>query len=136
MPASPAEIRHVVENLLSQYAEFADERDADGVSRLFSGAVVRFAGTSLATPAEISEHYARIFAAGPRSRHLLSNIIVDAAGDTASARCRYSRWAIEPEAKLLALGDYRATFDCAGESWSFTSFEVARAWQDQPLVRR
>jgi hypothetical protein len=129
MSSSPAEIRHAVENLLGRYAEYADERDADGVSTLFGEANVRFAGTTLATADEISEHYGRIFAAAPPSRHLLSNIIVDHADHTASARCRYSRWAIDPEAQLVALGDYRATFTSSPDGWRFTSFEVSRAWQ-------
>ncbi|MEV8150448.1 nuclear transport factor 2 family protein [Arthrobacter sp. NPDC080073] len=129
MSNSPAEIRHAVENLLGRYAEHADERDADGMSRLFSDAAVRFAGTVLSTADEISDHYGRIFAAAPPSRHLLTNIIVDHADLTASARCRYSRWAIDPEAQLVALGDYRATFTSSPDGWRFTSFEVSRAWQ-------
>ena len=129
MSSSPAEIRHAVENLLGRYAEYADERDADGVSRLFGEATVRFAGTALSTADEISDHYGRIFAAAPPSRHLLTNIIVDHADYTASARCRYSRWAIDPEAQLVALGDYRATFTSSPDGWRFTSFEVSRAWQ-------
>ncbi|MBT2513607.1 nuclear transport factor 2 family protein [Arthrobacter sp. ISL-30] len=132
MSHSPAEVRHAVENLLgryAEYAEYADERDAAGVAELFSDAVVSFAGTTLGTADEISGHYGRIFAAAPPSRHVLTNIIVDRAGSTATARCRYSRWAIEPDAKLLALGDYRATFAGAEGAWKFISFEVSRAWQ-------
>lgn len=128
--SSPAsEVRHAVENLLGRYAEFADERDADGVTTLFGSAVVSFAGTILATAEEISDHYSRIFAAAPPSRHLLTNFIVDPAGGTAEARCRYSRWAIAPDAKLLAIGDYRATFTATDGAWKFTSFEVTRSWQ-------
>lgn len=129
MSGSPADVRHEVENLLGRYAEYADDRDVGGVTELFHDAVVSFAGTILGTADEVSGHYGRIFAAAPPSRHLLTNIIVDPAGSTATARCRYSRWAIEADARLLALGDYRATFTRTDGSWKFTSFEVSRAWQ-------
>lgn len=129
MSSPAAAVRHAVENLLGRYAEYADDRDVAGVTELFNDAVVSFAGTTLETADEISGHYGRIFAAAPPSRHLLSNIIIDPAGSTATARCRYSRWAIEPDAKLLALGDYRATFTAAEGDWRFLSFEVSRAWQ-------
>lgn len=129
MPTSPAEIRHAAENLLGRYAEYADDRDAEGVTALFRDAVVRFAGTTLDTTEQIGDHYGRIFADAPSSRHLLTNIIVDHSDQGASVRCRYSRWAIEPEAQLLAIGDYRATFTTTGHEWKFVSFEVSRAWQ-------
>jgi hypothetical protein len=129
MAHSPAETRHAIENLLGRYAEYADERDARGITNLLTNAGVRFADTELTTDREIFGHYQMIFASAPVSRHLLSNIIVDPGTDGGSARCRYSRWGIETDARLLAMGEYRASFRIEGDTWEFTAFEVSRAWQ-------
>ncbi|PRB66728.1 nuclear transport factor 2 family protein [Arthrobacter sp. MYb213] len=129
MAFSPAETRHAIENLLGRYAECADARDARGVAELLGKARVSFAGTVLDTDEQIFGYYQSLFAAAPVSRHLLSNIIVDPDIDGGSARCRYSRWAIESDARLLAMGEYRASFRVEDDTWEFTAFEVSRAWQ-------
>lgn len=129
MAPSPAETRHAIENLLGRYAEYADDRDARGVTELLGKARVSFAGTVLGTDEEIFGHYQSLFAAAPVSRHLLSNFIVNPDIDGGSARCRYSRWAIDADARLVAIGEYRASFRVEGETWAFTAFEVSRAWQ-------
>jgi len=124
-------VGHHVHNLLGTYAEKADDRDADAVAELFGRARVDFAGTTLRRRDEISAHYTALFAGAPPSRHLLTNIIIDVtdADHQVAARCRYSRWAIDPDATLLAIGDYRATFARSSDDhWHFSSFIVSRAW--------
>ncbi|UZG59667.1 nuclear transport factor 2 family protein [Rhodococcus opacus] len=124
------DIRHHIHNLLGTYAENADDRNADAVTELFSHASVTFAGTVLHHRQDISAHYRTLFAAAPRSRHLLTNIIIDVTdAEQADARCRYSRWSIESDATLLAIGDYHATFHRHHNHWRFASFTVSRAWQ-------
>lgn len=129
----PGDIRHHIHNLLGTYAENADERDADAVAELFAHASVTFAGTTLLGRHDINAHYKALFAAALRSRHLLTNIIIDVT-DTqqAAARCRYSRWSIDTDATLLAIGDCHATFLRHQSNWRFASFAVTRAWQTQP----
>ncbi|MFC9556960.1 nuclear transport factor 2 family protein [Rhodococcus sp. NPDC056960] len=119
-----------VHNLLGTYAEHAGNRDANAVAALFDYATVEFAGTALRGRDAISAHYTALLATAPPSRHLLTNTIIDVTGpDQAAARCRYSRWSIDPDATLLAIGDYRATFIHDHNEWRFASFAVARAWQ-------
>lgn len=123
-------VRHEVENLLACYTYHADSLDAAGVAQLFSEAHVSFAGTVLTNPEDIAEHYRSLFQGAPESRHLLNNLHVEVADDAVQARCRYSRWVLNSPPRLIAMGDYRATFHDVTGRWRFESFSVERTWQE------
>ncbi|WP_328814177.1 nuclear transport factor 2 family protein [Rhodococcus sp. NBC_00297] len=125
----PADVRHEVDNLLGRYAELADARDADAVAELLARADVHFAGTTITGRDAIGRHYGHLFETAPISRHLITNVIVDAQQDRADFRCRYSRWQIDPTAQLLAIGDYAGTCRTGESSYFLASFTVTRSWQ-------
>lgn len=129
MSSDGALARHEAENLLSHYALCADECDDTGVANLFAEAEVEFAGTVLRGRSDVADHYRELFAAAPRSRHLLSNIVVDPVENGAHARCRYTRWLLDGDPTLGALGDYEARFVVTDGQWRFAAFRVSRAWQ-------
>jgi 3-phenylpropionate/cinnamic acid dioxygenase small subunit len=123
-------VRNELENLLYRYAELADARDAEGLSRLLADATVEFPGSgTLRGAGRIGEHYREVFDGTPPSRHVVTNVIVSAAGaDTASTRCRYARWLLGTSADLVALGEYQSGFRRDNGGWRFDRHVVTRSW--------
>ncbi|MDQ1181818.1 nuclear transport factor 2 family protein [Rhodococcus sp. SORGH_AS_0301] len=127
----PADLRHEVDNLLGRYAECADARDAWSVAELLARADLHFTGTTIAGRDSIERHYRLLFETPPASRHLITNVIVDAQQDHADFRCRYSRWQIDPGAQLLAIGGYAGTCRTDESGFFLASFAVTRSWQTE-----
>ncbi|RBM21793.1 hypothetical protein DI005_08390 [Prauserella sp. PE36] len=132
-----AEVRAVAEQLLYTYAAAADELDIETLTELLSEAQVNFAGRAGTGAEFVASLFGDLFANAPRVRHLVSNVRVWEAVDTAgaiscSATCRYTRWSYEPQPELLSMGDYSARFIEAEGQWSFQRFQVEPLWSAPP----
>jgi ketosteroid isomerase-like protein len=80
--------RDEITALLSEYAACIDGGDLDGVAALFAAATFRSpAGTALRGPAEVRRmfDFMLLYDGVPRTRHVITNPIVDIADDGASA---------------------------------------------------
>lgn len=114
--------RHHVENLLAAYASLADAGDADAIGELLADAVVTFDGGEPVSGRDAIVRFYR--GLGGAQRHLVSNVLVTSATD---ATARYSRWSLEGEPRLRALGTYHLTIDPAVPR--VTRLTVTRDWQ-------
>lgn len=116
-------------DLLYRYAELIDAGDFDGVGELLGGGTfmgvagaARIAGLFAATTRRFPEH-----GNTPRTRHLVSNPIVELAGDVAAARSTFcvvqqtDAVALQP----VAVGRYADEFARGDAGWHFTSRTVA-----------
>ena len=91
-----------IEELLITYARFLDKEDLVGYSNLFASDGVWEGGIGSAKgPADILAMLQAVFARTTRgqygnSYHIMSDIIIDVDGDTASSRSRWT-WMVEGE---------------------------------------
>lgn len=122
--------RHQIERLLVAYVSRIDAGDLAGVGALFahaeiwdtSGGIVR---GSRAVEDRLRE-WVRIYPDGtPRTRHLLSNVLIDAdesAGTATASSSVLVLQAVEGELALqpLFVGGYDDDFECADGTWRFT----------------
>lgn len=134
--ADGSRARHEIENLLYTYAALADDCDADGIGELLARAELQFADQSPLVGAQaITAHFRALYSNGLRSRHLVSNLVVDSIasrGDQleAEASARYARWLLDDSPRLVALGQYVVTVQSTNDSWRITRLQVIRAWQE------
>lgn len=118
-----------VRNLLGEYCERMDLADWDGIGTLFEhGALADEHGTVLAAGADaVAAFYAagtQLHGGSPRTKHLITNTIleVDDDGGTATARSSYvvlqgvDGAALQP----IIAGRYRDAFERADGAWRFT----------------
>lgn len=128
---SAAAYRHAVENLVYRYAELADDRDAAGLGQLLAAATLTFPGAPDRHGADaITAHFQHAYADAPPSRHLVTNVIVEAPVElVVAARCRYTRWLLHDPAELVALGEYHATISFREDPHgALTVLTVTRSW--------
>jgi hypothetical protein len=96
------EDRETIEELLITYGRLLDQQDLRGYSRLFATNGVWEGGIGSATgPQEIYEMLDAVFSRTERgqygnSYHLMSDIIIDVDGDTATSWSRWT-WVVEGE---------------------------------------
>lgn len=107
-----------IENVINRYAWAADEGDLDALAGLLTGdARIEIPGQGVSVgpgPEAILEFFTKSIAArrerGQRSRHLISNIIVEATGDgTATARSYVAFVVTNPDG--AAVLDATATYE-------------------------
>lgn len=118
-----------IANLLYLYAERIDAGDLDGAADLFRHAGVRVTGRD-----DMVDHrelrriwgaYVKIHSCGtPRTRHVVSNPIIEVDGAAATASCR-STYTVLQAAEGFALqpvaaGRYHDRFECVEGKWRFT----------------
>ena len=121
---------HAIETLIMTYAERVDLGDYAGVADLFDGATYRSAlGDDVMVQdgrdAVLStfETLVRRYPDGtPRTKHVTTNVMVEVAGDTATARSYYT---VMQQTDALPLqpiicGRYHDTFAKQGGEWRFT----------------
>lgn len=132
MPStSVADIRNVVEHVVYGYAERIDLGDFAGVAELFSNARYKGGGpddpgvVGAAAVLEILEAMVRRYDDGtPRTKHVTTNLIIDAAeaDDSATARSYYTvfqqldGFALQP----IIAGRYHDTFGVVDGGWCLT----------------
>jgi 3-phenylpropionate/cinnamic acid dioxygenase small subunit len=119
-----------ITNLLYRYAELMDAGQLEEVAAMFSHARVTLGGGKVVEGAapmlEQWRAFVRIHPCGtPRTRHVISNPIVeiDEAAGTASCRSVYTVFQQTPELPLQAIasGRYHDTFERVGGVWRFAT---------------
>jgi ketosteroid isomerase-like protein len=127
---SPAADRHAIEALVHAYAERIDAGDLDGVAALLGDAVWR----SPARPGgvrgvdAIRGLYADVilYEGTPCTQHVVTNLVIDLAGDTATARSRFTVLQARPDFPLqpIAAGRYHDAFTRGAHGWRFSERAV------------
>jgi ketosteroid isomerase-like protein len=123
-----------ITKLIYTYAERIDAGDFDGVADIFAHATLTFEGFGDAVEGRdaIAALYARTtrrYEDGtPRTKHVMTNVIVDIAdGDTAYSRSYFTvLQAVPGELALqpVIAGRYRHTYARIGGSWRFTAMHI------------
>ena len=121
--------RHEIETLLMLYAERIDVGDFAGVGELFAHATYRAqmgdttnelrgadaVGTAL-------QGMIRMYpVGGPRSKHLITNVVIDVDGDTAASRCYWTGLQQTDDLPLqpVSAGRYHDRFERVDGVWRF-----------------
>lgn len=118
-----------IARLLHRYAECIDGGDFAAAGKLFANATVGTAGTGEIRGEDAArtmyEQYTRRYADGtPRSKHIISNIVVDftESGDTATSHCYFQ--VLQQTAKLplqpICAGRYHDAFSRVEGIWQFS----------------
>lgn len=127
--------RDAVKELIYTYAERIDAGDFDGVGQLLGPATLTFEGydTSVTGVEAIKAMYERTtrrFDDGtPKTKHLMTNVIVEVDGDgrRASSRSYYTVLHAVPGSFALApviSGRYHDTFVCIDGTWQFERMHI------------
>lgn len=131
---TPVDASRAIENLLYTYAERIDLGDLDGVADLFAHATLhavpggppetRFEGADAVR--RLYEKTTRLHDDGtPRTKHLVTNPIVEVDDDAGTASCRSSYCVLQatPELALqpIVTGRYHDTFHVVDGAWCFAS---------------
>lgn len=124
-----ADARHAVENVLAAYCAAVDDRDSVKLRDLLTNTRVTFRGAPV--DGDIGEFYERVFATSPTTRHLFSNLTVNAraAADLVHYRATYQRWELDngrPECVALGRydGAFRVTSNGTTRTWAWMTHTV------------
>ncbi len=122
-----------IANLIYTYAELIDTGDFAGVGALLEQATVTFEGHDLVlTGADAIEALyvasTRRYEDGtPRTKHVMTNVIVEVDGTRASSRSYFTVLQAVPGSVALqpvVAGRYRDRFEFRGSAWVFTGMHV------------
>ncbi len=122
-----------IPNLLYRYAELFDAGQFDAAARLFDHGCVVVGGRELHGAERIAamwERLVRVHEDGtPRTRHLVSNPIIELSDDEAGANCR-SQWTVLQATdalplKVIGSGRYHDEFALIDGDWRFTRRDYA-----------
>jgi ketosteroid isomerase-like protein len=124
-----------IAKLMYTYAERIDAGDFAGVADIFAHAALTFEGfgdavTGRQAVLSLYERTTRRYENGtPRTKHVITNIIVDVADDGVSATSRSSFTVLQAVPGALALqpiiaGRYRDGFANVEDHWRFTSMHI------------
>jgi 3-phenylpropionate/cinnamic acid dioxygenase small subunit len=132
MHETPAES---ITTLIYTYAERIDAGDFAGVAEVFAHAALTFEGFGDAisgVPAvqALYERTTRRYEDGtPRTKHVMTNVMVDVDDDGLAARSRSYFTVLQAVPGALALqpiiaGRYRHTYTCSDGRWEFASMHI------------
>ena len=124
-----------ITKLLYTYAERIDAGDFAGVAEVLAHATMTFEGfpdTVSGAPAVQAtyERTTRRYEDGtPRTKHVMTNVMVDVDDDEMAARSRSYFTVLQAVPGALALqpiiaGRYRHTYTCRGGRWEFASMHI------------
>lgn len=122
-----------VARLLYTYAERIDDGDFAGVAELFAHATLTFAGRDDVVSGEAAvrtlyERTTRRYEDGtPRTKHVMTNVLVDEAGDRAHSRSSFTVLQALPGALALQpiiAGRYHNSYDRVDGQWRFHSVHI------------
>lgn len=122
---SACEDRAAIAALIYGYAERLDGGDLAGVGALFAGATYRSdRGGVYRGAAEVQavlERLVMLYDGVPRTRHVTTNLVIEVAGDDASARAYFTVLQAAPDGPLqpIAAGRYRDRFARVDGAWRF-----------------
>jgi hypothetical protein len=132
MLSTPGE---TVTALIYTYAERIDAGDFAGIGELFEHATLTFEGFGDAVSGHeditaLYERTTRRYDDGtPRTKHVMTNVIVEVADDALSARSRSYFTVLQAVPGALALqpviaGRYRHSFSCVDDRWRVDSMHI------------
>jgi 3-phenylpropionate/cinnamic acid dioxygenase small subunit len=124
-----------IAKLLYTYAELIDAGDFAGVAGVFAHATLTFEGfgDAVSGPRGVQALYERTtrrYEDGtPRTKHVMTNVMVDVAADGISATSRSYFTVLQAVPGALALqpviaGRYRNAYACVEGVWRFTSVHI------------
>ena len=125
MTQDQLESRIAIEDLFSRYMWAIDCGDVAGVAGCFtedgsleSPAVGAYSGRDQITA--FAERFARFRERGSQLRHVISNLMVDIDGDTATAQCYLVVFIVENgDSRLLGPGRYECDLRRVDGAWYF-----------------
>jgi hypothetical protein len=118
-----------IRNLLGTYCERMDLGDFDGIGALFAhGQLADEHGNPFAVGAEaVTAMYrtgTKLYGGSPRTKHVVSNTVIDLDDDHASATARSSYVVFQQTDDLplqaIIAGRYRDVFECPDGPWRFS----------------
>ncbi|ASN19984.1 nuclear transport factor 2 family protein [Arthrobacter sp. YN] len=117
------EIRHIIEESLARYTQAMDNQDAETAATLLTDAELHFKDNPpVQGHRDVAGFFATAFPNPSRTRHLVSNLIIEAGTNCIEYRAVYQRWSVaDPTSPLCeALGHYAGRFTpgAAGLIWS------------------
>jgi 3-phenylpropionate/cinnamic acid dioxygenase small subunit len=132
MDQTPGE---AITKLLYTYAERIDAGDFAGVAEVFAHATLTFEGFAEAVsgPTAVQSLYERTtrrYEDGtPRTKHVMTNVMVDVAPDGISATSRSYFTVLQAVPGALTLqpviaGRYRNAYECVDGQWRFTKVHI------------
>jgi hypothetical protein len=115
--------REAIRDLITSYGERIDAGDLDGVAALFRQGTW-IAGSRRRVGAEaVRAVYDDVilYDGSPSTRHVMSDVVVDVAGATATSRCSFTVFQSRPEFPLqvILVGRYRDAFARVDGGWEF-----------------
>ena len=126
-------------NLLYRYAEFIDLGRLEDAAALFADAQVKVRGGELMDSGALLERWRSVMViyddGTPRTKHVITNPIVEIDPDTATATCR-SYYTVLQEAsgviKVVVAGRYHDRFRRVDGAWrfDFRDYSLADHWGD------
>ncbi|MFB9835980.1 nuclear transport factor 2 family protein [Actinoallomurus acaciae] len=126
----PAASHRAIENLIARYAELVDGGDFAGAGALLAGATFTGSGSPVSGADAVEEMFRRtliVYDDGtPRTKHVITNVIIELDGATAAARSYVTVYQALPELPLqpIAVGRYHDRFACDEERWRFAERRV------------
>lgn len=126
---------HAITNLIYSYAERIDEGDFAGVAEIFEHATLTFEGFGAAVSGRdaIEQLYTRTTRryddGTPRTKHVMTNVIVDLADSGVDAKSRSYFTVFQAVPGELALqpviaGRYRHTYEWVDDRWRVAGMHV------------
>ena len=122
---SAADDRAAITALIMGYAERIDAGDLAGVADCFAGATYRSAQggeyRGAAAVRAVLERLVILYDGVPRTRHLTTNLVIEVAGDAATARSYFTVLQAAPGAPLqpIVAGRYQDRFARVDGAWHF-----------------
>ncbi len=111
-PALP-EIRHTIEESLARYTRAMDNQDPETAAALLARAELHFKNNPpVRGRSDITAFFASVFPNPSRTRHLVTNLILEPGTDFIEYNAIYQRWSVaDPTAPVCeALGRYTGHF--------------------------
>jgi 3-phenylpropionate/cinnamic acid dioxygenase small subunit len=110
--------------LIYTYAERVDAGDLDGMAALFAHATYRSQVAEYASAVELAavmKRRIRLYDGIPRTKHVTTNLMIDVAGDAATARSYFTVLQATPALPLqvIVAGRYHDRFARADGAWRF-----------------
>jgi ketosteroid isomerase-like protein len=115
--------REAIRDLITGYGERIDAGDLDGVAALFRNGTWIAGARRLEGADAVRAVYDDVilYDGSPGTRHVMSDVVVDVDGDTATSRCSFTVLQARPDFPLqvILVGRYRDAFARADIGWEF-----------------
>ncbi|RAX46440.1 hypothetical protein DQ354_05890 [Arthrobacter sp. AQ5-06] len=121
--------RHLVGNALALYCLAMDDHDAAAAGRLLGNARLHFRDQPMLVGTDsIVSLYTAGFRNPAPTRHLISNLLVQADGPDIAYQARYQRWSLAgPKPTCETVGEYRGLFTPASKGWVWSEHRVLQS---------